>query len=475
MSKIEFASINKYFIDDKEIVHSMLHDRLKTFGKKIIVLDDDPTGVQTIHGVNVYTDWSLESIKSGFSETDNSMFFILTNSRSFSTQRTIEVHREITQRIIEASKALNKEFIIIIRGDSTLRGHYPDETSTIAKTIEEVLGEKLDGEILIPFFLEGGRYTLNDTQYVLENDYLLEATETEFSKDKTFGYKNANLCKYIEEKTNSEFKALDVVTVSIEDLMQKNIDKISESLKSVNNFGKVIVNATSYRDLMVFSIALIDAINAGKTFVFRTAASFTKVIGDISDKALLKNADLIDKKNGNGGIIIVGSHMAKTTMQLEKLKSIDDIEFIEFDQHLVLKEGEIEKEVIRVSEKVNEAIKVKKAVAVYTKRDRVDLNTGNKEDELIISTKISNSLTSIVSNLLEAPSFVIAKGGITSSDVGVVSLKVKKTKVLGQVAPGVPVWLTGEESRFPYIPYIIFPGNVGIENTLSDVVKELIK
>ena len=46
---------------------------------KKLVLDDDPTGVQTVHDVSVYTDWEEESIRKGFEEKE-SMFFILTNS-----------------------------------------------------------------------------------------------------------------------------------------------------------------------------------------------------------------------------------------------------------------------------------------------------------------------------------------------------------------------------------------------------------
>ncbi|MFR6695364.1 MAG: nucleotide-binding domain containing protein [Dysosmobacter sp.] len=79
--------------------------------------------------------------------------------------------------------------------------------------------------------------------------------------------------------------------------------------------------------------------------------------------------------------------------------------------------------------------------------------------------KISDALTSLVADLTGAPAFVLAKGGITSSDVGVKALRVHCARVRGQIAPGVPVWETGEESTFPHTPYIIFPGNVGTEGT----------
>ena len=68
--------------------------------------------------------------------------------------------------------------------------------------------------------------------------------------------------------------------------------------------------------------------------------------------------------------------------------------------------------------------------------------------------------------------FIIA-GGITSSDVGTKALAVKKANVLGQIKPGIPVWQTGEESKFPMTPYVIFPGNVGEITTLREAVEVL--
>ena len=86
---------------------------------------------------------------------------------------------------------------------------------------------------------------------------------------------------------------------------------------------------------------------------------------------------------------------------------------------------------------------------------------------------ISDALTSIVNRLSVRPKFLIAKGGITSSDVGTKGLGVKKALVLGQVAAGVPVWRLGFESKFSGMSYIIFPGNVGKVETLREIVEML--
>ena len=355
--------------------------------------------------------------------------------------------------------------------DSTLRGHYPLETETLCKTLEQESGKTIDGEVLMPFFKEGGRFTIGDVHYVQEGDYLVPAGETEFAKDKTFSYTKSNLAEYVEEKTKGAFKAAAVTCISLDDLRAVAVDKIVEQLMAVKDFNKVIVNAVDYVDVKVFAIAMIRAMKAGKTFMFRTAAAWTKVIGGVPDKALLTKEELVVPGNTNGGLIIIGSHVKKTTDQLAKLKELKDVKFIEFNHMLVLEPEKLEAELRRVVGDVEQAIENGQTVAVYTGRKRFD--AGSEEESLRVSVKISEAITSIVSRLSIQPAFLIAKGGITSSDVGTKGLSVKRALVLGQVAPGIPVWKTGAESKFPGMSYIIFPGNVGAVTTLRDIVAKL--
>ena len=112
-------------------------------------------------------------------------------------------------------------------------------------------------------------------------------------------------------------------------------------------------------------------------------------------------------------------------------------------------------------------------VAVYTKRRLLSVKGDTPEQALARSVRISEAVQQLAGRLRTAPGFIVAKGGITSSDVGTKALHVKRAWVQGQIGPGVPVWRTGPESRFPGIPYIIFPGNVGGDTLLRDVVKTL--
>lgn len=458
---------------DADKAEMLLSQAMEGFHKKLVVLDDDPTGVQTVHDVSVYTDWEEESIRNGFEEKE-AMFFILTNSRSFSVEETTKVHQDIAARVAKVARELGQDFMIISRGDSTLRGHYPLETQLLADGLTKNEGVVIDGEIICPFFPEGGRYTMDNIHYVKEQDNLVPAGMTEFARDKTFGYKSSDLTEYVEEKTEGKYHKEDCITISLDELNALDVQGIKDKLMSAQNMAKIIVNAVSYADLKVFCAALVLAMKAGKHYMARTAAAFTKVMGRISDQPLLGRAQL-EGDTKNGGIVLIGSHVKKTTDQLNCLKELDgQADFMEFQVNTVFEENGLEKAVERTVKAAEEKILSGRTVVIYTSRQLLAPENMTPEEKLHISVKISNAVTSIIGKLSVKPKFIIAKGGITSSDVGTKALRVKKARVMGQVKKGIPVWMTGEESKFPGMPYIIFTGNVGEVSTLKEIVEELI-
>ena len=457
---------------DEEKVSRMLQEDVNKNRKKIVVLDDDPTGVQTVHDVSVYTNWEKSSIEQGFAE-ENMLFYVLTNSRGLTAAQTEPVHRQIARTISQVSKETGKDFIIMSRSDSTLRGHYPLEPRLLKEVVEEETGVKIDGEILCPFFKEGGRFTIDNIHYVKYGDQLVPAGETEFAADKTFGYTASDLRDYVEEKTGGEYKADQVTCISLEDLRALNFDKIESQLMEVSDFNKVIVNAADYVDIRIFCIALYHVMEKGRHFMFRTAASLVKELGGVPDQPLLTREQMITGETKNGGVIIVGSHTQKTTAQLEALKTLDGVVSIEFNSDLVLDDERFLEETKRVTKEIESLIAQGKTVAAYTRRKLLTVENDTREDALIRSVKISEAVQSLVGGLSIAPSFVIAKGGITSSDIGTKALAVKRASVMGQIKPGIPVWRTGEESRFPHMPYVIFPGNVGEIETLKEAAEVL--
>ena len=466
--------LNSYKKIDEAYIDALLKKEISGNRKKIIVLDDDPTGVQTVHDISVYTNWEKDSIRQGFEE-DNKLFYILTNSRGFTTEQTTEVHNAIAKVVDEVAKETGREYMFISRSDSTLRGHYPLETELLKVNYEKNTGKTVDGEILCPFFKEGGRFTVGNVHYVKYGEELIPANETEFAKDRTFGYTAATMPEYVEEKTKGAYKASDVTCISLEEIHNMDIDGIQKKLMEVRNFNKIIVNAVDYADVKVFCVALYRAMAAGKVFMFRTAAAIVKVMGGITDQPLLTRENMVVNETENGGIIVVGSHTDKTTRQVEELKKLKDVEFIELNAALVKDEAAFEAEVQRCLDLEETCIRAGKTVCCYTTRALITADTGDKEDELRLSVRISDAVQSLVGRLNITPGFVIAKGGITSSDVGTKALAVRKANVLGQIKPGIPVWQTGEESRFPLTQYVIFPGNVGEDTTLREAVEVLMQ
>jgi len=264
--------------------------------------------------------------------------------------------------------------------------------------------------------------------------------------------------------------------VNTDELRRRDYDAVCEKLMGVSGFNKVVVNAVCYDDVAVFVTAYLRAAARGKVFMFRGSAAVVKVLGAVSDQPLLQREDLMCADQRNGGIIIVGSHVRKTTMQLETLqKGCPEIEYICFDVNTVFDDAALAAERRRILDRTNTLLAGGTTVAVYTSRMVLRSEDDQREKNLAISVKISDALTSLVADLTVRPAFVLAKGGITSSDVGVKALRVHCARVRGQIAPGVPVWETGEESTFPHTPYIIFPGNVGTEGTLCQVVQTLLK
>lgn len=439
-------------------------------GYKLVVLDDDPTGVQTVHDVSVYTDWSLESIQSGFEEPEP-LFFLLTNSRSFTEEQTRRAHTEIAERVFQISRKTGIPYVIVSRSDSTLRGHFPLETQVLRDTLEELGEPPFDGEVLCPFFLEGGRVTIENIHYVKEKGGLIPASETEFARDKTFGYHFSDLRRYVEEKTGGKYPASSVACISLDLLRSKSVEEIEKILLSASGFGKIVVNAEEYSDLHPFCEALASAVRRGKRYILRSAASLVKVLGGVPDRHLLSGEELRGGELG-GGLVVAGSYTEKTTSQLKRLLTLPGTEAVALHSELVLEEGEgFAAECRRARRACEEIMSRGHTAVVYTDRRPLVREGDTPESSLLRSVRISEGLQSIVKELTRAPAFLVVKGGITSSYIAVKALGVRKARVLGQLRPGIPVWRIGGESRFPGVPYVIFPGNVGEEDTLKEVVE----
>mgnify|MGYP001823302104 CR=1 FL=1 len=405
-------------------------------GRTVIVLDDDPTGTQTVHDLPVLTSWRDGEIAAEF-DRGTPVFYVLTNSRSVGEERAAEINREVAAAIPRG-----KPVTVVSRSDSTLRGHFPLETDTLA----EALG--IDAPVLlIPFFEEGGRITIDDIHYVREGEQLIPAAETPFAKDPVFGFSKSDLRQWVEEKTGGRLKAEEVDSVE-----PRGIDETVSKLRSIRRVG--VVNAQEMRDLELLVAALHQC---GRPFLFRTAGSFVRALAGLPKKPLLEAAEVVNP-SGRGGLVVVGSHVPKTTAQLEALLRHPNVIPVELDVRAL--------DAPAAADAVGRGLAEGGIVVLYTSRE---LLTGGSDGEtLAIGRRVSATLVEIVSGLEKAPQFIIAKGGITSSDVATGALGIRRAVVLGQLLPGVPVWRAENGLGF-----VVFPGNVGDDDALLEAVNNL--
>ncbi len=440
-------------------------------GRKVVVFDDDPTGSQTVHGINVLTNWSETALIEALNAPED-VFYILTNSRAMKGKDASDLNMEITRNLCAASRQCGVDFDIISRSDSTLRGHYPLELDIIGQTLQQQGDIEFDGHLLIPAFFEGGRYTINNIHYVQEGDKLTPAEATEFAKDAVFGYQSSYMPRYIEEKTAGCIAAKDVISLQIQDLRLHGSDYVTKTLLNAPKGSRIVVNAADYSDLEIFVLGLLKAEATGKHYLVRSSASFVRVRGGISPKPYLTGSEVTATvENPHGGLVVVGSYVGKTTSQIEKAKKIEGIDTLEINVDNLLKENRRLKEIENTKNKVKDSLLSGQNIMIYTSRALVK-ESGNLAN-LDIGSMVSSALVEIVGTLDVKPRFLIAKGGITSSDLATEALKVKSALVIGQVAPGISAWRLQKETKFPGMAYIVFPGNVGDADTLANVIKLL--
>jgi uncharacterized protein YgbK (DUF1537 family) len=422
---------------------------------KLIVLDDDPTGTQTVQNVPVLTVWDVATLRAEFAES-GPCFYILTNTRSMVAETAEAVNREIARSLREA--AAGQPFTLVSRSDSTLRGHFPLETDVLA----EELGP-FDATLLIPYFEAGGRYTINDVHYVAEGDQVVPAAETPFARDAVFGYQNSHLPGWVEEKTKGRVKAGEVNSISLELIRRGGPDEVRKHLCGLRQGSVCIANAAALEDIDVLAVAVQES---GRRILIRSAAQI--VAGMIASQP----SQTVTAVSAAGApLIVVGSYVPKTTGQLTHLLTNTDIARIELRVASLLDPHARSSAISEALAQLHAALGARRGVVLYTSRELV---TGSDAAQsLDIGNTVSAALVEIVQRLEIRPSALVAKGGITSSDLATKGLKVRRAIVLGQILPGVPMWKLGAETRFPDMPFIVFPGNVGGTSALTDAFHQL--
>ena len=427
---------------------------------KIIVLDDDPTGSQTVHGCLLLTRWDVATLKLGLDDA-SPLMFVLTNTRGMGAEEAATVTREVCQNLKRALIGFDRPVLYVSRSDSTLRGHYPVETDVMA----EELGP-FDGHFLIPAFFEGGRVTLQGTHYLRVDDKLVPVHETEFARDSVFAYQHSFLPQYVEEKTEGRIQADEVVRFPLEEMRVGSFDK----LMNLSDNACCVVDAEVQADLDHFADELLSAAEHGKRFLFRSAASLLTALAKLPPQPIPAERMREYVKNGRPGVVVVGSHVKKTTAQLTELLKQAGVVAVEVDVNLLPEK--LTDLLAQVTGQVEAAHAQGLTPVVFT--SRAERQFPDRQTRLRFGEQVSGFLMSVVHAFPKTLGYIISKGGITSNDMLSFGLAVSSARIVGQIHPGCSVVLTPHDHpRLPNIPLVIFPGNVGDEMALATVYNRL--
>ncbi len=430
---------------------------------KIIVLDDDPTGSQTVHGCLLLTRWDEQTLRAALAD-DAPLFFVLTNTRSVSASDAAELTREVCGNLRRALVDFDAPWLVVSRSDSTLRGHYPVETDVIA----EELGP-FDAHFLTPEFFEGGRITRDATHYVVRDGVATPAHETEFARDSVFGYSASYLPDYVEEKTGGRIAAADVVLFDPRD---SDAD-VRAKLRSLSGNACCAVSAQTQTELDLFARRVLDATADGKRFLFRSAASLLTSLAALPPQPVAAAEMAAYVPDRRPGLVLVGSHVPMSTRQLEHLletrSASGRLVPIELDvDRLPDPTGAVQAD---LSARLADAHRRGADAVVFT--SRTERIFASATERLRFGDEVSRVLMAVVRSAPDTLGFVLSKGGITSNDVLSKGLGLTSARVVGQIHPGCSVVLTPSDHRLGPVPVVIFPGNVGTEESVRVVYDRL--
>ena len=448
-----------------------IRGRIAESGRRIAVLDDDPTGVQSVHGVPVLTTWTVDDLRWALAQPSPT-FYILTNSRSFPEDEAVDLNREIARNLSAAAAESGTDFDVVSRSDSTLRGHYPAETDALAAALAEG-GRGPDGLIICPAFFEAGRVTVDDVHWVRQDGDLVPAGQTEFASDHSFGYRSSDLKAWVEEKTGERFRASEVASVGLDDIREGGPERVASILDGLEDGRPVVVNATSHEDLAVFVLGLLAAEARGRRFLCRTGPSFVRERGGITEPKILGSEDLYRERPREGhGLVLVGSYVPMTTRQLEAALALDGA--WRGDVRAAASEtGSREDELERVVEEVNGSL-ASSEVAVYTSRELVTAG-GAGLSNFEIGASVSGALVEVMRRVDRSPALFRGGEGWNHLERHRHEGPRGAEGRGGGTAPAAGDRAGLDPPRRQRLPgmYVIFPGNVGGPDSLARAIEVL--
>ncbi|WP_196881235.1 four-carbon acid sugar kinase family protein [Arthrobacter sp. CAN_A214] len=446
----------------------------------LVVLDDDPTGTQSVADLPVLTRWEAADFAWAFrfriAGAAAPAVYVLTNTRSLGPGEAEARNREAVTNALAAAQEAGISLGFVSRSDSTLRGHYPLEPDVIAATLQEVLGEGTDGVVIVPAFPDAGRITIGGIHYMRNGTGgVTPVAETEFAADATFGYSHSELARYVEEKSAGRIPAADVIVLDL-GIVRGGAAGIADALADAVDSVPIVADIVTENDLRALALGLAESESRGKKLLYRVGPPFVRArIGQREREALTAEDVFPDGSPASraGGLVVVGSHVGVTTRQLAALTgrhpNATTVELLVED----LLDAALAE--VHLEETVAAVVAALGAGDVILHTSRLLVKSDDPAESLRIARVVSAAVVAVVRRTLAAapPRFVIAKGGITSSDVAAHGLAIRHAVVRGPMLPGIVSLWEPVDGPAQGIPYVVFAGNVGDDDSLVDVVRKL--
>ena len=445
---------------------------------KVIVLDDDPTGSQTVHSCPLLLRWDPGTLRRGLAHP-SPLLFVLANTRALgpgeARQRVAEICRALKPLLAEAQAAgAIDRWLIVSRGDSTLRGHFPLEVEVIAQELGP-----FDATLLAPAFLPGGRTTV-DGVHLLHGQ---PVHTTPFARDRLFGYGTSHLPAWVEEKTGGRISANEVPQLSLA-VLEAAPEALQRRLAALPAGAMVAVDAQEPRHLEALGRA-VRALGAPaaaerwaqpRRFLFQSAASLLNGLAPIPEQPLdamgLAN---LRRRDPDGlplpGLVLVGSHVPLADAQLAALLEAPGCVGVEIPVARVARvvEGPLPRELMASLEcqwllELQAGLAAGATPVLFTSRG--ELSCASAAERRRLGTELAGLMARLAAQLAPGLGYLISKGGITSHTLLADGLGVSSVELQGQLLPGLSLVLTPAEAPVPALPVLTFPGNLGEAQTL---------
>lgn len=443
---------------------------------KIVVIDDDPTGSQTVHGCPLLLRWDAGTLAAGLAHP-SPLLFLLANTRALAPAAAAERVREICRALRPAlGQALASGrisgWLIVSRGDSTLRGHFPLEVDVI----NEELGP-FDATLLVPAFLEGGRTTV-DGEHRLHGR---PVHESPFASDGLFGYTSSYLPDWVEEKSGGRIPAAAVERIGWRELDAGGAPLLRHLARLEGN-GCVAVDGASTEQLAALAAA-VRSLAAGegdgrpRRFLFQSAASLIQSLASLPPQPL-SPAALAALRRRRGprplpGLVLVGSHVPLADRQLERLLAEPGCVGVELEVAKVqrLLEGP-EPALLLASLELAWGQRLADVLAggltpvLFTSRGEARYRHAGERRALGLA--LAGVMARLAAALAPALGYLISKGGITSHTLLADGLELGQVELQGQLLPGLSLVLAASETDQAPLPVLTLPGNLGDDGTLRE-------